>query len=112
MMVAGRLQVGSTAGISASYPALRNTGAQMDCVLGDVSNWAAFQCLSVYAVSTSNSFGDLTCRGGTNFQNGVNVTAGGLTVAGAANLNLGCTVMNNHLWTGYYIYPAPLRIPT
>jgi hypothetical protein len=39
---------------------------------------------SVYASSTGNSLGDLTVRAGTNFQNGVYMSAGAMTVGGPA----------------------------
>jgi hypothetical protein len=40
------------------------------------TGYERFACLNIYAASTSNNLGDLTCRGGTNFQGGLYVSAG------------------------------------
>lgn len=131
-MVAGRLQVGSTAGLSASFPALRNTGAALEVVLGDNSNWATVSAASYYAqyVGTSladltvrgattfqstltaasfyaqnagNSLADLTVRGATNFQGGVFVSAGGANITGVIQ-------GSSYLQTAGVLYPG--RIDT
>jgi len=86
-MVAGRLQVGSTAGLSASFPALRNTGAALEVVLGDNSNWATVSAASYYAQYVGTSLADLTVRGAANFQSTIAsvgvIYPGRVDVAGA-----------------------------
>lgn len=44
------------------------------------TGYAAFACAKIYANGVSNSLGDLTCRGGTNFQAGVTITGGNVDV--------------------------------
>jgi hypothetical protein len=80
--VAGRMQFGNTGGMSPLFPAWRNTGARMEAVLGDNSNWASVAALNYFAVGTGNSLADLTVTGATNFQNGVTLTGGNITGPG------------------------------
>lgn len=42
-----------------------------------------FACLNIYTATTANSLGDLTCRGATNFQGGVSVSAGEISMTGS-----------------------------
>ena len=87
-MVPGRLQIGPSNGsMSASYPAWRNNGAIMECVLGDNSAYAIVGAQNFYAYAAGTSLADLTVRGATNFQSGVNVSAGNITVAGYISCN-------------------------
>jgi hypothetical protein len=84
VLVAARLQIGggSSYAMSVSYPAWRNTGADMECVTGDNSQWATVRAARFVSTGVSNNFADFTCTGATNFQGGVSVSAGGATIAG------------------------------
>jgi hypothetical protein len=77
VLVHARLQIGNTqgGGLSPSFPAWRNTGAQMECVLGDNTNWALVRAACFVSVASGNNLVDLTC-GATNFTAGVLVTGG------------------------------------
>jgi Collagen triple helix repeat (20 copies) len=46
------------------------------------TGYEKFACASIYTNATGNSLGDLTCRGATNFQNGIYSSAGNLSVVG------------------------------
>lgn len=95
MMVAGRIQVG---GNTAAFPALRNTGAGMDVVLADASNWATLTARNFVSSANGNNLVDLTVNGATNFAGGINVTAGNMTVAGS-------------IYSGAHIYALSVFYP-
>jgi hypothetical protein len=107
----GRLVFGTS--VALRTEGLNNLGA----VSADNAAYATVTALSFYGIGTGNSFGDFTCRGGTNFQSGVTVTNGGLTVTGAATLYGSLDVatslvlgQNFHGRDGYYIFPGRIDI--
>jgi hypothetical protein len=59
----GRVQIGSTAGLSPSFPAWRNSGAQMEAVLGDNSAFADIRGSRIFAQSAGSSFIDISVNG-------------------------------------------------
>jgi hypothetical protein len=100
--VTGRLQIGSIAGMSPSYPAWRNTSAGMECVLGDNSNWATLKAMNFTSVGGGNVLADITVTGGTNF-------AGGLV--GAGNLGWSGNIINTgFLYPGRQDSPGKIRL--
>lgn len=94
-LIGAKLIIGTT--ISASFPAWRNTGAAMECVLADNTNWANLTSSNIYTVNTGNSLGDLTVRGSTDFQSGINVTAGAVSTS-------------NYITAGKEIYPGRVDV--
>lgn len=89
MQVVGVLQVGSVGGLSASFPAWRNTGAQMEAVLGNQTNYADVRGSRFFSMSAGSVLVDLTVSGfaaiGTRFSI---VSAGGGITAAAGQLVL------------------------
>jgi hypothetical protein len=101
----------------ASHARITGFGDEIRSRLADDSDWAGVTARSFFAVSSNNSFADFTCRGGTNFQAGVNISAGGLTVQGGGagirggmtsfgDLHVGSNSEKGNLWTTYPIYPG------
>ena len=76
------------------------------------TGYERFACLNIYAPGTSNTLGDLTVVGGTNFAGGLTVSAGGGSITGtlvvnAVSVNAGnITVAGNYHSTAGYIYPG------
>jgi len=63
---AGGVVVGKRVSIGGStnaYPAIRNTGANLDIVLADESQWAGCTALKFVAITTGSSLPDLTLGG-------------------------------------------------
>jgi hypothetical protein len=93
VMVASRLQIG---GSTASFPAWRNTGANMDCVLGDQSNWAGLTAAKFVSTGGGNTLVDLTVTG--------NAAIASLQVSGSLQVT-------GNIQSGNYLYPGAVTAP-
>ena len=87
-------------GGTASFPALRRSAAILEIVTADQTAWATLRAANVNTTLGGTSLADLTVTGATNFQGGINITAGGLSVSGNTT-----TAGNFHNSAGY-VYPG------
>jgi hypothetical protein len=70
-------------GGTAAFPAWRRTGARMEAVLADQSNWASITAQNYTSISGGNVLADLTVTGATNFAGGVTTSGGNINTTGA-----------------------------
>ena len=77
-------------GVVASQIGIENDGT-IKIIDNPGTGYEKLKAISLYGTGSGNSFGDLTCRGATNFQGGILVTAGNLTVNAGAGTFIGST---------------------
>jgi hypothetical protein len=100
------LQVGSAA--IRSGVGVGGYASAIEAVYPDQSNWATIRAANFVSTASFNNLADLTC-GATNFTNGVNVTAGNITCAGAistARGTQGDITSGWNLFSNAPIYPG------
>lgn len=82
--LAGRVQIGSAGGLSPSFPAWRNTGAQMDAILGDASAYADIRGARLFAQIAGSTLTDVTVNGAATIGNRFQMAAPVTTYTAAA----------------------------
>jgi hypothetical protein len=93
--IAGTTRVGflQLAGTTAAFPAWRNTGARMEAVLADQSNWASVAAQNYTSIGGGNQLADLTVLGATSLQSSVSI-GGNLAVTGTVSATGGVRTVN------------------